>query len=224
MSHIELFEAMRTTRAVRRLRPDPIPEAVLKRVLTAFTWGPSGGNRQPWRLLVLRDPTLKARLGAMYRELWMGYVAERRSGLEVLPEKSRAKAERALAAGDYLALHMQEVPVLVLVCFDPRGLAVTDRALERVSVVGGASIYPAVQNLLLACRAEGLGCVLTTLLCQREPEVRELLRIPDPWATAALVPIGYPVGSGHGPSSRRPLGELASGDGWDVPLDLAADE
>jgi nitroreductase len=85
-----------------------------------------------------------------------------------------------------------------------------------VSVVGGASIYPAVENALLACRAEGLGCVLTTLLCEVESEVRALLAIPEPWATAAAVPIGYPVGGGHGPISRRPVANLAFADRWDA--------
>jgi len=81
-------------------------------------------------------------------------------------------------------------------------------------VVGGASNYAAVQNLLLACRAEGLGCVLTTLLCAREAEIRPLLEIPDPWCTAAFIPIGYPVGTGHGPLSRRPVSELTFADKW----------
>ncbi|MDD9940968.1 MAG: nitroreductase family protein [Myxococcales bacterium] len=223
MAELSLYEALRTTRAVRRLRPDPIPDAVLARVLTAFTWGPSGGNRQPWRLLVVRAPHLKVKLQRMYQELWSEYVQASRAGLPSLPERSRARAERSLSAGDYLASHLGEVPVVVVVCFDPRGLAVTDAKLGRQSVVGGASIYPAVQNMLLACRAEGLGCVLTTLLCTRESEVRGLLGIPEPWATAAMVPIGYPVGRGHGPTSRRPLSALAFGDRWDEPLALACE-
>jgi nitroreductase len=93
-------------------------------------------------------------------------------------------------------------------------MAITDARLDRISVVGGGSIYPAVQNALLACRAEGLGCVLTTLLCEVEPEVRTLLSIPEPWATAAAVPIGYPVLGGHGPISRRPVEKLAFADTW----------
>jgi nitroreductase len=99
-----------------------------------------------------------------------------------------------------------------VVCFDPRGLAITDAALSRPSVVGGASIYPAVQNLLLACRAEGLGCVLTTLLCRNEPDLRPLLELPEPWATAAFIPVGYPVGRGHGSLSRRPVEDMVFAD------------
>ena len=87
-------------------------------------------------------------------------------------------------------------------------MAITDIKLDRVSVVGGGSVYTAVQNLLLAARAEGLGCVLTTLLCIAEPEVKSLLDIPDPWGTAAAIPLGYPVGKGHGPIRRRSTGSL----------------
>jgi nitroreductase len=93
-------------------------------------------------------------------------------------------------------------------------MAITDASLDRISVVGGASIYTAVQNALLACRAEGLGCVLTTLLCQDEEEIRQLLAIPEPWGTAAAIPMGYPVLGGHGPISRRPIEKLAFDDTW----------
>jgi nitroreductase len=208
MAEIGLYEAMRTTRAVRRLRPDPIPEDALERVLTAATWAPSGGNRQPWRIVVVREQATKDAFGKLYREPWRAYSAASRAGLSALPEASRQRSERSLAAGDYLAEHFHEAPVILVFCFDPRGLAITDRALGRPSVVGGGSIYPAVQNVLLACRAEGLGCVLTTMLCQAEAQIRPLLALPEPWATAAFVPIGYAVGKGHGPLRRRPLAEM----------------
>jgi nitroreductase len=119
-----------------------------------------------------------------------------------------------MAAGDYLADHFASTPVLLVFCYDPTRMAITDAGQGRVSVVGGASVYPAVQNLLLACRNEGLGCVLTTLLCQEEERVRELLAIPDPWHTAAAVPVGYPVRGGHGPISRRPVGKMVFADRW----------
>ena len=214
MADIELHEAIRTTRAVRRLRPDPIPDDVLRRVLDAFRWGPSGGNRQPWRLLVVRDPELKGELQRRYREPWRAYSAGSRASIDKLPEHSQKSLRRALAAADHMAEHLHEAPVIVVVCFDPAGLAITDAKLDRPSVVGGASIYPAVQNMLLACRAEGLGCTLTTLLCQFEPELRALFNMPEHWCFAAFVPIGYPVGGGHGPVARRPLEKLVYGDRW----------
>jgi nitroreductase/alkylhydroperoxidase family enzyme len=209
---IDLYAAASTTRAVRRLRPDPIPEAVLRRVLRAATWAPSGGNLQPWHVIAVRDPARKKGLAELYRTLWSEYAAPRRQLIAPLPEAVRVPAERALTSGDYLAEHLQEAPVVNVFCFHPERLHITDTDLGRPSVVGGASLYPAVQNLLLACRAEGLGCVLTTLLCSREQEVRGLLEIPEPWATCAFVPIGWPVGGGHGPLSRRPVEQVAFGD------------
>jgi nitroreductase len=212
MSEIGLYEAMRTTRSVRRLKPDPIPDDSLRRVLEAATFGPSGGNRQAWRMIVVRDAALKQAMANLYEPQWRAYAAAGRAALGKLPEATREQVERNYAAGDYLAQHFGEAPVIVVVCFDPRGLAITDSALSRPSVVGGGSIYPAVQNLLLACRAEGLGCVLTTLLCRNEPELRPLLELPEPWCTAAFVPIGYSVGRGHGTLSRRPVEDMVFGD------------
>jgi nitroreductase len=120
-------------------------------------------------------------------------------------------------AGEYLATHFADSPIILVFCFNPEEMAITDAKLDRVSVVGGASIYPAVENLLLACRTEGLGCTLTTLLCAHEPQVRELLAIPQPWGTAAAIPIGYPIHRGHGPISRRPVAELTFTDSWGIP-------
>lgn len=226
MDEIGLYEAMRTTRAVRRLRPDPIPDAVLARVLEAATWAPSGGNRQPWRLVVVRDADTKTALQRMYEEGWRAYLpaaraepAPRADGEPTaLTAAQQAKRQRALDAASHLARNLHRAPVILVMCFDPRALAITDRDLGRPSVVGGASIYPAVQNLLLACRAEGLGCVLTTLLCAREAEIRPLLGLPEPWALAAFVPVGFPVGTGHGPLGRRPISEMVFAERWGEPF------
>ncbi len=214
---MELYEAMKTLRAVRRLKPDPIPDDVMRRVLEAATWAPTGGNVQPWRMVVVRDREKKARLGSLYSERWSAYSTGHRKMLENAPDDVRQKNERMIDAGDYLAEHFVDTPAVVIPCFNPEIMAITDAALDRVSVVGGASIYPAVENLLLACRNEGLGCVLTTLLCEAEPVVCELLEIPAPWYTAAAVPIGYPVLGGHGPISRRPVEKLVFTDTWGAP-------
>jgi nitroreductase len=209
---------MRTLRAVRRLRPDPIPPDVLHRVLEAATWAPTGGNVQPWRAVVVRERARKEVLQRLYAEQWTRYVAGHRRLLTAADEAARTRAERMLRSGDHLAEHFAKVPVHVVFCFNPELMAITDAALPRVSVVGGASIYPAVENVLLACRAEGLGCVLTTLLCVCEDEVRTLLEIPQPWATAAVVPIGYPKLRGHGPITRRPVEKMVFGESWGRPL------
>jgi len=215
MAAIDLYEAMRTLRAVRRLRPDPIPDDVLRRVLEAATWAPTGGNRQAWRIVVVKDPLRKRRLGELYKKIALPFMQSYSERLASLSEGERANTEKMLRSGVYLAEHFGEAPVLCIFCFHPDGLAVTDANLARVSVVGGGSIYPAVQNLLLACRAEGLGCVLTTLLCKAEPAVREVLAIPQPWGTAAAVPIGYPQLRGHGPISRRPVEQMVFIDTWE---------
>jgi nitroreductase len=213
---MELYEAMSTLRAVRRLRPDAIPHAVEQRILQAAAWAPTGGNVQPWRVVVVRERGLKQRLGALYDARWKAYSAGHRKLIASAPAEARAKAERMIAAGDYLAAHFADTPLVAVFCFNPENMAITDAQQPRVSVVGGASIYTAVENFLLACRAEGLGCVLTTLLCEVEPEVRELLAIPQPWATACAVPVGWPLGAGHGPISRRPVEKLAFTDRWGI--------
>ena len=209
---MKLYDAMSTLRAVRRLRPDPIPDDVLERVLTAATWAPSGGNHQGWRIIAVRDPATKQALEDLYRPHWEGYVPAYEKHMETQSERGRAKSARGLAAGTYLANHLHEVPVIAVFCFNPDSMTITDENLDRPSVVGGGSVYPAVQNLLLACRNEGLGCVLTTLLCIEESQVRSLLEIPEGWYTCAHVPIGYPVGGGHGPVSRRPMERMVF---WD---------
>lgn len=211
---MELYDAMSTLRAVRRLRPDPIPEDVLNRVLTAATWAPTGGNHQGWRIVAVTDAEKKQALEDLYRPHWQNYVPGYEQHLASMPEEARRKSERALAAGTYLATHMHEVPVVAVFCFNPAQMTITDAALERPSVVGGGSVYPAVQNLLLAARNEGLGCVLTTLLCLEEEAVKPLLGIPDDWYTCAHVPIGYPVAGGHGPISRRPMESMVYFNSW----------
>jgi nitroreductase len=218
VTSIDLYDAMSTLRAVRRLRPDPIPEQTIHRVIEAASWAPTGGNAQPWRVIVVRDRAKLARLGELYAAGWHAYAARHMEALADAPEATRIAAEKMLGAGNYLADHFPELPALLVFCFNPRNMAITDARLDRISVVGGASIYTAVQNALLACRAEGLGCVLTTLLCADEKEVRGLLGIPEPWGTAAAIPIGFPVGRGHGPISRRPVEKLAFADSWGAPF------
>jgi len=211
---VGLYDAMSTLRAVRRLKADPIPDDVLRRVIEAASWAPTGGNVQPWRVLVIRDREKLARLGELYTAGWNSYAKGHMKQIEGAPEALRVSTEKMFDAGNYLAANFADMPALLVFCFNPKIMAITDAQLDRISVVGGASIYTAVQNTLLACRAEGLGCVLTTLLCMDEVEVRELLAIPEPWATAAHIPIGYPVRGGHGPISRRPVEKLAFEDTW----------
>lgn len=216
----DLYEAMSTLRAVRRLREDPIPDDVLQRILQAAAWAPSGGNVQPWRIVVVRDAQKREHIGDLYRPQWQKYGAGARAGLEQLQGEARAKRERMLAAADHLGEHMGKAPVLLVFCFNPDHMAITDADLGRPSVVGGGSVYPALQNAMLACVSEGVGCTLTTLLCYAEDDMKALLQIPDGWYTCAVMPIGYPVLGGHGPISRRPVSKLCFEDTFGANIEL----
>ena len=209
---VDLYEAMSTLRAVRRLKPDPIPAEVLARVLQAACWAPTGGNVQPFRIMAVTDTDKKSAIAGLYAERWANYTKNLREA------EYGSGTEKMVRAGDYLANHFAEVPVLLVFCFNPDRMAITDAHLDRPSVVGGGSVYTAVQNVMLACRAEGLGCVLTTLLCQREPELKAILGIPEDWGTCAHIPIGYPVLRGHGPISRRPVDKLVFENDWGSPI------
>lgn len=214
---MQLYDAMSTLRAVRKLRTDPIPDDVLDRVLQAACWAPTGGNQQPWKVIVVTDPALKAGLQDIYRPEWQRYLVGFLARLEGQPDDVVEPWRRVATAGDYLADHLHEAPAILLFCANPAAMAITDAKLDRVSMVGGGSVYPAVQNAMLACVEEGLGCTLTTLHCLREDEVKALLDIPDSWATVGLVPIGYPVGRGHGPITRKGADQMAARDTFTGP-------
>lgn len=218
---IDVLQAlMQTQRAVRKLRSDPIPAEVLSRILQAGAWAPSGGNVQPWRMVVVQDPVVRQEIGDLYRPQWARYGAGSRKHLDRLEGEARTKQARMLDAADHLGEHLGDAPVILVFCFNPNLMAITDADLGRASVVGGGSVYPAVQNVMLAARAEGVGCVLTTLLCFEEAAMKQLLGIPEDWHTCGVVPLGYPERGGYGPTSRRPVGKLAFGDHWGSPLSL----
>lgn len=208
---MNLREAIETTGTCRFYLPDPVPEDVLRRVLDATRWAPTGGNRQGVRFVVVRDASMRRALADLYLPLWEQYASR-------ATVKPGAPLPKLLANADHMARHLHEVPVLVVVCAQTADLMATDRHLGRVSVVAGASIYPSVQNLLLAARAEGLGTALTTLLCAVEPKVKELLAIPDDVATAALIPMGYPARGFPAKLARRPLEESVFADRYGAPL------
>ncbi|NCF77238.1 MAG: oxidoreductase [Proteobacteria bacterium] len=211
---MDLYEAMSTLRAVRRLRPDPIDDAIIERVLTAATWAPTGGNTQPWRIVALTDADKKQALQDLYKPHWDSYLPGYEARLSHMPEDARASSIKAMDAGNYLAAHMHEAPLIAVFCFNPKLMTITDSELDRPSVVGGGSVYPAVQNFLLACRNEGLGCVLTTLLCYEEAAVKELLGMPEDWYPCAHIPVGYPVLGGHGSIRRRALDQMVRYNQW----------
>jgi nitroreductase len=205
---IGLMDAMATTRSIRRFRPDPIADNLLRSLLEAATWAPSGSNMQNWRLLVVRDSEKRRQIGEFYRAAFDEFYPRER-----LASESDPSSQRMMAGAIYLADHMgTEPPVLVLFCRDTPSTSPFSRDWTR-----GASIYPAVQNLLLAARASGLGGCLTTLHLRYEAEIKVLLGIPNGFDTYALVPIGYPRDK-FGPLRRRPVEEVTYLDAWGTSL------
>lgn len=207
--NIGLIDAMSTTRAIRKFSSDPIPDDVLHQVLEAATWAPSGGNRQSWRAIVIRDPELRKKVGELYRS---GYNA-RYSAAQRLNARDPSQAS-VYTSADYLAEHMAtEPPVLVLFCNErPSDSGIPSASLSS-AWVRGSSVFPAVQNLLLAAREHGLGGCLTTLHMHHEVEIKALLGIPDNVDTFALVPLGYPRVK-FGPLRRMPVEQFTYADRW----------
>jgi nitroreductase len=204
---MDFRDVLESTATCRFYRPDPVPDDVLRRVLEGTRWAPTGGNRQGVRFVAVCDATLRRQLAALYLPLWEQYVSRATA-------RPGAPLPRLLANADHFARHLADVPVLIVVCAQLADLLATDRHLDRLSVVGGASIYPAVQNLLLSARAEGLGTALTTLLCAVEPEVKTLLGIPDGVLTAAMVALGWPEKPFPRRLARRPVEETCFVDAW----------
>jgi nitroreductase len=204
---------MRTAGTTRRFLSDPVPEATLHRVLDNARFAPNGGNRQGWHVIVVTDPATRRALHELYQPPWHAYLGERYG----LAPGTRPGAEHPapLRRSMEFAEQLYEVPVHLLVTVDLRALAVTDRNLPRQSIVGGGSVYPFVQNLLLGLRQEGLGAALTTLLIPNEPKVKELLAIPDEHALAALVAVGYPAGPLPTRLKRKAVEEFATRDRFD---------
>lgn len=161
---------------------------------------PSGGNSQPWKFIVICDPELKRKIGEYYKRSWDAVYGNLVTGPPLQP--------RVRTSATYLAEHIHEAPVLIMACIEHQG---TPSTMSR-----GASIYPVVQNMLLAARGLGLGSALTTLHKGFEDEIKRLLGIPDNVETAALMPIGYLAeGVHYGPTKRRPAQEVMFRDRWE---------
>lgn len=210
---MDVYEVLYTTRAMRRMRPDPIPYDVQARILDAAIRAPSGANIQPWRFLLVDDPALKARLGPMYRACHDDievFLAERIAVAETTPDHhDSAGFLRTLRSSRHLAAHFAEVPLL-LFCFAQTGFA-------------DASLFPAAWSALLAARAEGIGGTLTTMLALRAADVLALLGVPEGWEMGCCVAMGYPTGR-WGVAPRRPVHEVAGRNRWDGPLGFEVPE
>jgi nitroreductase len=208
---MEVSEAMQTNGSCRYFTDAPIPDDTLMRVLDAARYAPQGGNRQPVRLLVVRDPEVKRQLKDWYLGPWNAYMAAAKEGMIGIGSD---EMPRLLKDADHFANHLHECPALIVVCAVLEDIHPTDTELDRPTVVYGASIYPGVQNLILKARDEGLGTTLTTLLCYSEPQMKELLGIPDGVATAAVVAIGWPAKPFPKKLDRKPIESMVYFDRW----------
>jgi nitroreductase len=214
MAEFGLFEAINTARALRRFKPDPVPDDVMSKILEAAIRAPSGSNDQTWLFVVVKDSEQRRKLGEVYRKgggILMALYADR-----VKPAHMDQKQyDKFMASVTYLIDHMAEAPVLLVACLQPGQVGAqavklppeVAAAMRNLARMGGSSIYPAVQNIILACRAFGLGTVLTTIHMFFEDEVKAILGLPAEVLTYALLPIGYPRDQ-FGPIRRRPIGEV----------------
>lgn len=197
---MDVFETMYTLRSMRRLKTDPVPQELVWKVLDAAIRAPNGGNVQPWNFMVVTDPEKKRQIGEWYLDGWnAAYGGQIREAM--LADPVRGKTWRS---ADHLANHIPEVPVLIFAC--------VNTALASASGTG-PNIFPAVQNLMLAARALGLGTTLTTLHRTHDQEVKDLLGVPATHDALAMIPMGWPKGKfGTGP--RRPVEDVTYWEAW----------
>ena len=205
---MDLIEGLMTTRAMRRYSDEPVTEAEIVTCLRAALQAPSGGNIQPWQFLVVTDAEKRAKLGEIYRRAYTRYEA---AMLPTVPpfrdEALKAGFDRTVAASRHLADHMGSAPVILLFLMPSISMTLSDEGGELDVGTPYASIYPAVQNFMLAARALGLGTALTTVHRIYQDEVLDLFDIPDRFEIPALVPVGRPTGK-FGVAPRKPLAKL----------------
>jgi nitroreductase len=198
----DLFYAIHHTRAMRRLKPDPVPDDVLMKLIDAANQGPTGSNKQNARWIVVRDPAQKQKLADLNRTAVNAYVGN--------PDDIAPDMRGIVNAVMWQRDHFHEIPALLIPCLEfdepPTGT-------WAAGAGAGGSIWPAVQNLLLAARALGLGAALTTLGLSDRPAAKAVLGLPDTVEPFAIIPVGYPTGN-FGPVTRRPLEEIVHYDRW----------
>ena len=211
---MDFFEVVHTQRAIRRFRDEPVSDEAVRTILDAAIRAPSGSNLQPWRWIVVRDATVKARLAESLLESveasgFLPMVRDR------LAAARTAREQRMYRQAIDLVTDLGSAPVLVVPCL----VGLSSPTADVQSLLAGSSIYGAVQNMLLAARALGLGTVLTTFHARFEEGLREILAIPAEATPVALVPVGYPAdGERFGPTTRKPVEEVAFLDGWGLSL------
>lgn len=208
---MELGDAIKTAVTSRYFTDEPVTDEQLQPAFDYARYAPQGGNRQPVRFVVVRDPEIRAQLAEWYLVPWKGYLAAAQTGEVGIGAE---KVQKVLRSADHFAEHLHEVSAIVVACAELEGVHPTDTELDRLSVVGGGSIYPAVQNFLLGCREAGIGAALTTLLCMYEPQVKELLSIPDGVITAAHIAVGHRPKDFPSKLDRIPVDEIVFTDSY----------
>ena len=214
---MELFDVMRRTFSAREFTSDPVPDATLVKILDHARFAPSGGNRQGWRVIVVRDPATKRVLADLSGVAAKRYTAQAKNGENpwnaIDPPRVDAATIESTPAPPRLTESIATAPVVLVLCVDLKVVASIDQDLDRVGVVSGASVYPFAWNVLLAARHEGFGGTITTLATAQEPKIQELLGIPRHVAVAAVMPLGKPVRV-LTKLKRRPVNEFAMRERW----------
>lgn len=213
---MDLDAVLRTTGAVRRFTDEPVDDATVAAVLDAARFAPSGGNRQPWRVAVVRDRALRRTLGDLMQPVWDEYMTAQADGQRAFNPVSYVPPPSWEHVANELLDHIETAPVVLAIAADLRELAVMDGDLDRASIVGGASIYPFCWSVLLAAHGHGLGGVMTTFLSRAEPAAAPVLGLPEHHALAATIVLGVPE---HRPTRlrRKPVASFATVDRFDGP-------
>ncbi len=224
-----ILDVMATMRAMRRLKPDPVPRETLERLVEAATWAPSGGNEQNYEFVIVDDRAVMARLAELWKRSADAYEAAMRD--EAIARMGEEKALPLIRALQFQRDHFHETPAVIVPCYSRRTpprqavsllrriggvrdiALMAARAQRMAALTEAASIYPAVQNLLLCARALGLGANITTWHMFLEHEWKRALGIPRSWNTYAVIPVGWPLGR-FGPVTRRPAREAIHWDRW----------
>ncbi len=215
---MDLYEAMRTTFACREFTDEPLPDETLVSMLDRARFAPSGGNRQGWHVIVVRDRATREALAALTVPAAKRYTAQSKAGENPWNTVDPTSVDDATVARTDASARLIEpvlrAAVVLVLCVDLKVVACTDRYLDRIGVIGGASIYPFAWNLLLAARAHGFGGTITTLAVSEEPRIKTLLGIPSHVAVAAVMPLGRPL-KPLTRLRRKAVAEFTTRERWD---------
>lgn len=217
---MDLYEVMRTTFAAREFTDAAVSDEVLHKILDNARFAPSGGNRQGWKVIIVRDEATKSQLGPLIEPTFQRYIAQVMAGEApwntVNPTKLSEAQIAATAIPQDMVNNISFAPVVLLVFVDLSVVASFDSQLDRIGVISGGSIYPFVWNILLSARNEGYGGTLTTFVGAQEGALKKLLRVPDEYAFAAMIPLGQPVKQ-LTKLKRKPVQDIAVRETFDGP-------